>query len=500
MTQMEAPRKPLERKIQRRFLPFAAVGLLAPLLAVLPPQPENWSLVWAASALTVAIAAVGIFVPWSRVPRWTYIIPPLAYFAVVALLRHGSEGAVSGYSPLALLPVVWIALNLGRKEVAIGIAAGASILVAPLVLDPAKYAAGDLRRAVLWSAVAAVVGFAVEALMRDKRRRARELAQQAAAIAAHEQTLMTIASVVRGITTSADTREEICRAACEVSGASMAAMVEPDGPEHLILTARAGPGPRQLRLRMDEPSGSTIAFRTGSRYFVSDAREDASIPQHLTRETGMVSGLFEPIQRGGETVGVLAVGWPHRIDGMGTQATEAVALLAAEAASAIERADLLAQLEERARTDELTGLPNRRTWDETARAAVHAAAASSRRLCVAVVDLDHFKAFNDRYGHQAGDRLLKAAAAAWRGALREGDTLARYGGEEFAVALPGCGLEEAERVLERLRGLTPQGLTCSIGLACWGGEETDYELLARADAALYEAKRAGRDALVVAAA
>ena len=86
--------------------------------------------------------------------------------------------------------------------------------------------------------------------------------------------------------------------------------------------------------------------------------------------------------------------------------------------------------------------------------------------------------------------MLKSAAAAWRDALREGDTLARYGGEEFAVALPGCSLELAEAVVERLRSLTPSELTCSVGLAVWDGEESDVELVARADAALYEAKRA----------
>mgnify|MGYP003289221201 CR=1 FL=1 len=84
---MEARRRqPLEQRIQRRFLPFAVVGLLAPLTAVLPPQPENWTLVWIAAWLTLIIAASGVLLPWSRLPRWTYLVPPLAYFAVVALL------------------------------------------------------------------------------------------------------------------------------------------------------------------------------------------------------------------------------------------------------------------------------------------------------------------------------------------------------------------------------------------------------------------------------
>lgn len=149
-------------------------------------------------------------------------------------------------------------------------------------------------------------------------------------------------------------------------------------------------------------------------------------------------------------------------------------------------------------TDELTGLPNRRSWDSAIREAVAGAALGGGPLCVAVVDLDHFKDFNDRYGPQAGDRQLKSAAVVWRNALRRSDTLARYGGEEFAVLLPSCTLEEAERVLERLRAVTPKRLTCSIGVAEWAPGESDVAVVARADEALYEAKSNGRNVLVTA--
>ena len=86
----------LESKLIRRFAPFAAVGLLAPLTAALPPRPDDWTYVWIAGVLTAVIAAVGLLVPWSRLPRWTYIVPPLAYFVVVALLREANDGSVSG--------------------------------------------------------------------------------------------------------------------------------------------------------------------------------------------------------------------------------------------------------------------------------------------------------------------------------------------------------------------------------------------------------------------
>jgi diguanylate cyclase (GGDEF)-like protein len=114
-----------------------------------------------------------------------------------------------------------------------------------------------------------------------------------------------------------------------------------------------------------------------------------------------------------------------------------------------------------------------------------------------MIDLDHFKEFNDERGHQAGDRFLKQAAAAWGVELRGTDFLSRYGGEEFALALPNCTPEEAIEVAERLRAATPEGETCSIGIASWDGQESAPALLGRADAALYEAKGRGRNLSVI---
>jgi diguanylate cyclase (GGDEF)-like protein len=145
-----------------------------------------------------------------------------------------------------------------------------------------------------------------------------------------------------------------------------------------------------------------------------------------------------------------------------------------------------------ARTDALTGVANRRAWDDELPVELARSARSGQPLSVALLDLDHFKAYNDRHGHQAGDRLLKATAAAWQDRLRKTDLLARYGGEEFAVLLPDCGLDGAMEIAERLR-TAPSECTCSIGVAAWDGREAATELVDRADRALYAAKEAGRD-------
>jgi diguanylate cyclase (GGDEF)-like protein len=135
---------------------------------------------------------------------------------------------------------------------------------------------------------------------------------------------------------------------------------------------------------------------------------------------------------------------------------------------------------------------NRRAWDDELPRELARSARSGQQLCVVLLDLDHFKDYNDRHGHQAGDRLLKAAAAAWQGRLRKTDLLARYGGEEFAVLLPDCGPANAMEIAERLRTAQPE-VTCSLGVAAWDGREAVTELVARADRALYAAKAAGRD-------
>ncbi len=157
------------------------------------------------------------------------------------------------------------------------------------------------------------------------------------------------------------------------------------------------------------------------------------------------------------------------------------------------------QVRELARQDELTGLPNRRAWNDELPRALEHARRDGRPVSVAVLDLDRFKQFNDTYGHPAGDRLLKSASAAWHGTLRTVDTLARYGGEEFVVLLPGAGPGEAREVLARALAATPLGQTFSAGLAVWDGDETSDELIERADAALYEAKAAGRNQISEAA-
>jgi diguanylate cyclase (GGDEF)-like protein len=166
-----------------------------------------------------------------------------------------------------------------------------------------------------------------------------------------------------------------------------------------------------------------------------------------------------------------------------------VASLLREIAALTEEVRALARL---ARTDPLTGLANRRGWDEQLSRELARAQRSGGALSVALLDLDDFKSFNDVHGHQAGDRLLVEAAAAWRDQLRDIDILCRWGGDEFALLLPDCSGSEAEEVIARLGPATPSLQSCAAGVAGWNGRETLHDLLRRADTALLEEKRVRR--------
>jgi len=164
------------------------------------------------------------------------------------------------------------------------------------------------------------------------------------------------------------------------------------------------------------------------------------------------------------------------------------------------------ELERLARTDGLTGLANHRTLTELLDNEVVRAERYGQPLSLMMIDVDHFKAFNDTHGHPAGDVVLVGIAALLRQRLRTVDVAARYGGEEFAVVLPATGLQDATRLAQELvravRERTFEGeatqpggaITISAGVGCWAGApETAGQLLERADAALYAAKAAGRD-------
>jgi diguanylate cyclase (GGDEF)-like protein len=145
------------------------------------------------------------------------------------------------------------------------------------------------------------------------------------------------------------------------------------------------------------------------------------------------------------------------------------------------------------REDVLTGLANRRAWDDRLDEELERARRSKTALSLALIDVDNFKAVNDRDGHPAGDRLLRDFANGWRDTIRgSGDFLARLGGDEFGLLAPSTNDMGIQRVAKRLHETTPGGVSCSIGVATWDRTETAADLFRRVDEAMYRAKRKRR--------
>ncbi|HZB07251.1 MAG TPA: GGDEF domain-containing protein [Thermoleophilaceae bacterium] len=180
-------------------------------------------------------------------------------------------------------------------------------------------------------------------------------------------------------------------------------------------------------------------------------------------------------------------GWLQRLRVPRRQGGEDVAALRRQNAALMEE---VGELTRQARTDPLTGLANRRGWNEQLSRELAQAQRSGRPVSVALMDIDDFKAFNDSRGHQAGDRLLVAAAAAWQAQLREGDLLCRWGGDEFAALLPDCSEGAAHEIIARVTSTTPGLQSCAAGVVAWDGAETSDELVWRADVELLKQKRA----------
>ena len=208
-----------------------------------------------------------------------------------------------------------------------------------------------------------------------------------------------------------------------------------------------------------------------------------------------------PLAAGNETFGTLSLSGGADFS---IQDVETAALLVGHAVVALENARLHEIVERQALVDGLTGLGNRRQAEERLHAEVARAGRSGDAVALIIGDLDHFKSVNDRFGHPAGDAVLREFARVLTEATREIDLAARWGGEEFAVLLPGTNADDAAVVAERVRSrlaqrvvLTADGMpvqvTASFGVAAFPDAESETALIAAADAALYTAKHAGRN-------
>ncbi len=624
MTQ-DPERRAFDREgLAGRVAPFAAAAAGAVLVGFIGIETADPAWLATGAITTAATIVLALTVPWRSLPRWVEVTPPLLYMLAVVAIRHASGGASSGFSPVFLVPILWLALFGTRPQLAAGIAVLTAALVVPIVIvgEP-HYPFVEWRRVILLVLVGATLGLIVQELVRQAQQataralaQARELAEQrdvteaifrsaldaivsidwsgtvvsanAAADTLFHRTdlvgrdvfdalvppnqmarlregfarLLTdhvptgresrfdaelqrgdgrvlpveislartegpgglrIHAFVRDTTAQraaeqsrtdhlddldrllivtrdvsragVDGRRAVCLAARDLSGADFVLLftIGPVG-ERLVVAGSSTDQSAQADVTLD-PDRSVTAqvLRTGTAVFSPDLATDTRVDTATALQLGAAAAYWQPVTRDDVPIGVLVAYWRQPLATLPERAATLLGLFAEQAATVLERSDLLARLEDLARTDALTGAANRRALDEALEIALADARRSGRPVSLTMLDLDHFKRYNDTHGHQAGDLMLRATAAAWIHELRPGDVLARYGGEEFLAVLRACDVAGAVVVADRMRAVVPGPQTASAGTATWDGTETVASLIARADVALYQAKDAGRD-------
>ena len=306
----------------------------------------------------------------------------------------------------------------------------------------------------------------------------------------------------------------ICQTAIEVTSAQRSALIRWD-PEHETGTVMAVSRGHVLHPGLAIDGDSLVAEQCAMRKLLH--KEDARVLRGAViygrgegkRELGGLAVV--PLARA--EIGVIGaiVIEGDQPDTITRREVENVNLLGVIAARSLETAWEIEEEWRRARTDPLTGLSNRRHFDEQLQRIVSDSLAHGTPASLVVADVDHFKRVNDTYGHEAGDAVLKAVARVFLDCLRAEDVCARYGGEEIAILLPETSVERAQEVAERVRkaiaakpvkhGERTISVTASFGVAGYPESTAQRDaLFPTADRALYEAKAAGRDQVKVAAA
>ena len=368
-------------------------------------------------------------------PAHTFAIA-IAMFGAILAWRFADHNALSAINSLYVVPIALLAVTLGTR----GGLAGAGLAMALSVLwaqieQVSLGLDGYLARGLTFAAVALVVGWQVRARHHSQAEADRwfSISDEMCCVANFEGYFTRV---------NAAWTESLGYTADELMEKPYFEFVHPDDLDRTELEA-AG---------LADPEHSTVHFE--NRYRAKD---------------GSWHWLL----------------WSSRSDGKAIYAA---------ARDITERKHFEHTLQTLATEDTLTGLGNRRAWEERMTVETRRAARYGEPLMVAMIDLDNLKTLNDTEGHTAGDLLLRESAAGWSGAVRDTDFIARLGGDEFGVLLHNCTEDGAEAVIHRMREAMPPGHRFSAGVTRWDGEEPIPTLITRADEALYEDKAEARAA------
>jgi diguanylate cyclase (GGDEF)-like protein/PAS domain S-box-containing protein len=444
----------------------ALVGLMTVLL---PPYERPWWVPGLAALTLVAVALV--YLAGQRRGERSWLDPAAAYllFPFAGLLNDaggaGAGGSSSGLTIVFLLPILWLAITGTLRQLWVASALAVLTLAVPIVvIGPPAYAFGDWRRTVMWAAVALVIAPVLQRIVRDLERQSRRL------LIANERVERLFDDAPHGV-----------------------ALLDPDGEIIRVNVSMA------VIVGLDPPD--MVGHQLGDFETPGEGR----IQDHLTR---LLSGPREALEvectlrdSGGNDVSVslssAVVGDP----GMG----EIVMVNVVDISDRRRYLDRLAHLVDH---DVLTGLANRRRFENELQRHLDRCRRHGPTGALLLLDLDNFKQVNDTLGHNAGDQLLVTVSGLLRRAIRSTDVVARLGGDEFAILLTDGGEAAARRVGElvvsRIRdhAATLDGVrrrvTASVGAVSFkAASEHAADALALADMTMYDAKEAGRNQVAV---
>jgi GGDEF domain-containing protein len=436
----------------------------------LPAIERDTGRLLAAAILNALLVVLVIVLPWQKLPRTADLLPPLIYMIVVALLRDGLGGAVSAYSTLLILPVLWLAMYGTRSDLAVGVVGVAVLLIMPIVtIGGAEYTDEEWRRALLWVTVAGILGLAVQDLVEQVRQRA--------------DALHTVSAAVGRRTRESETRSAICEAAKENARADYAFLLEPDAnARRLVTTAATDALVDNTEVYLTDGSSPAVRAYSGAREQFQEHVDESPLIARNGIATPVASILWHPVPGRDGPMGVLGIAWNEPVKRLPETLAAVMEALAAEAAGVIERTTLLLRLESVVKIDDATGLPNERAWEQEVPGELSRARREGVPLSVVLLDLGEFETTPEGTVGRRDAPLLRSAGERWRNELASSDFLAhRDPPGRFGVLLKDVGAEEAEATADRLRSLAPDNRECAVAVATWNGVELPAALVQRAE-------------------
>ena len=466
----------------RASLGFACVALAT---TVLRSTHTHWLFLGLAVFTAVVLVGAAFALPQRPAANALFLLPLLCD-VLIALLREAQGGAQSGYAALLVLPIVWVAIVGDRRSVVLVVGALAATLAIPiLAVGAPSYPSTGWRGALLLTLVSAIVGLVVEHGVRATRAHADTETLRAHMLDRLVQTQSAIAMSDFGLE---DVLHTVVDEALALTDADAAVIELPDGDDFVYRAVAGAAVPFAGLRHAAAGSASGYCLANVEALVVADTETDDRVDRDTCRQVGARSMVVVPLIHAGRTAGVLKV-YSVEPNKVGADEARVLGLLGNMIGTGLARAELFATMTEHASIDALTGLSNRRSWDDQLTRAIAHAERTNETLSVALCDVDGLKELNDRQGHAAGDALLRGIAEGWRADARAADLIARIGGDEFAILLPGADEVAAHDVVRRLIAALPAGASVSFGIAEWDLREDAIDLMTRADLRMYDEKR-----------